>query len=123
MKDFGYGTILIPVNDQPLNENQIYQLTEKIAKETGIDFYGLTTGLSPKGIDLGSSYFITVNMPKILMFVGGSTSSASAGEMWHLFDQRCEIPVTLTETGNLSFNRTFEIQYHNFTRRGIPGVE
>jgi hypothetical protein len=41
-------------------------------------------------------------MPKILMFVGGSTSSASAGEIWHLFDQRYEIPVTLTETGNLS---------------------
>jgi hypothetical protein len=102
MKDFGYGTILIPVNDQPLTENQIYQLTEKIAKETGIDFYGLTTGLSPKGIDLGSSYFVTVNQSKILMFVGGSTSSASAGEIWHLFDQRYEIPVTLTETGNLS---------------------
>ncbi|KAF0235896.1 MAG: peptidase M14 carboxypeptidase [Prolixibacteraceae bacterium] len=102
MKDFGYGTIFIPANDQPLTENQIYQLAEKIAKENGIDFYGLTTGLSPKGIDLGSNYFVTINQPKILMFVGGSTSSASAGEIWHLFDQRYEIPVTLTETVNLT---------------------
>ena len=102
MKDFGYGTIFIPANDQPLTENQIYQLAENIAKENGIDFYGLTTGLSPKGIDLGSNYFVTINQPKILMFVGGNTSSASAGEIWHLFDQRYEIPVTLTETGNLS---------------------
>jgi hypothetical protein len=102
MKDFGYGTIFIPLNDQPLTENEIYKFTEKIAKEIGIDFYGLTTGLSPKGIDLGSSYFVTVNQPKILMFVGGSTSSASAGEIWHLFDQRYEIPVTLTETGSIT---------------------
>lgn len=102
MKDFGYGTIFIPANDQPLTENQIYQLAENIAKKTGTDFYGLTTGLSPRGIDLGSNYFFTVNQPKILMFAGGSTSSASAGEIWHLFDQRYEIPVTLTETVNLT---------------------
>jgi hypothetical protein len=102
LKDFGYGTIFISVNDQPLTENQIYQLTEKIAKENGIDFYGLKTGLSPKGIDLGSGYFVTLNEPKLLMFIGGSTSSASAGEIWHLFDQRYEIPVTLAETASLS---------------------
>ena len=102
LKDFGYGTILIPTNDQLLDESQIFNLVEKISKETGIDFYGLSTGLSPKGIDLGSGYFATLNQPKILMFVGGSTSSASAGEIWHLLDQRYEISVTLTETGNLS---------------------
>lgn len=110
MQEFGYGTIFIPVNDKLLNENQIYQLVEKIAKETGIDFYGLTTGLSPKGIDLGSGYFVTLNQPKILIFIGGSTSSASSGEIWHLFDQRYEVPVTLTETGSLS---TIELSKYN----------
>ena len=102
LKDFGYGTILIPTNDQLLDELQIFNLVGKISKETGIDFYGLSTGLSPKGIDLGSGYFATLNQPKILIFIGGSTSSASSGEVWHLFDQRYEIPVTLTETGSLS---------------------
>jgi hypothetical protein len=101
-EEFGCGTIFIPVTDQPLAENRIYQLIEKVAKETGIDFYGLSTGLSPKGIDLGSGYMVTVEQPKMVMFTGGSTSSAGAGEIWHLFDQRYEIPVTLTETSRLS---------------------
>jgi hypothetical protein len=101
LKDFGYGTILIPANDQRLDENQIFNLAERIAKETGIDFYGLSTGLSPKGIDLGSSSFVNLIKPEILLFVGGSSSSADAGEIWHLFDQRYNIPVTLVETTNL----------------------
>jgi len=116
LKDFGYGTILIPANDQLMNESQIFNLVEKISKETGIDFYGLTTGLSPKGIDLGSSYFIPVNQPKVLMFIGGSTSSASSGEIWHLFDQRYEIPVTLTETGSLS-----SIELSKYNTIVLPG--
>jgi len=104
---FSYGTMLIPIDNQTLNEMQIFNLAQTIAKETGIDFYGLSTGLSPQGIDLGSNSFVSINKPEILVFVGGSTSSASAGEIWHLFDQRYKIPVTLTETDKLqSLNLT-----------------
>jgi len=110
MKDFDYGTILVMVNDQPLDETQIFSLTEKIAKETGIDFYSLTTGLSPKGIDLGSNYFVNLTRPEILLFVGGSASSLDAGEIWHLFDQRYKMPVTLAETASLG---TIELSKYN----------
>ncbi len=101
LNDFTFGTILIAVNDQPLNENQIFNLVEKVSRENGIDFYGLSTGLSSKGIDLGSNSFVKLKKPEILEFVGGSTSSASAGEIWHLFDQRYKIPVTIAETSSL----------------------
>ncbi len=100
--DFSYGTILIPVNDQPLKEQQLFDLVVKTAKETGIDFYGLQTGLSPKGMDWGSDNFNVLRKPEILLFVGGSTRSGDAGEIWHLFDQRYQIPVTLVETGDLN---------------------
>ena len=102
LTDFTYGTILIKVNDQRLNEAQIFNVTEKVARENGIDFYSLTTGHSQKGIDLGSNSFVKVSKPVILEFVGGSTGSGSAGEIWHLFDQRYKIPVTITETNSLS---------------------
>ena len=101
-EQFTYGTILIPVSGQKLNENQIFDLISNIANKTGIDSYGLTTGLSPKGIDLGSNSFVPLNKPEILLFVDGSTSSRDAGEIWHLFDQRYKIPVTLVETKRLS---------------------
>ena len=102
LTDFTYGTILIKVNDQRLNEAQIFNVTEKVARENGMDFYSLTTGLSQKGIDLGSNSFVKVSKPVILEFVGGNTGSGSAGEIWHLFDQRYKIPVTITETNSLS---------------------
>ena len=100
-ESFTYGTILIPVHDQPLNANQIFELVGKTAKETGIDFYGLTTGLSPQGIDWGSNSFELLKKPEVLLFVGGSVSSSDAGEIWHLFDQRYQIPLTLVETDDI----------------------
>ena len=102
IEQFTYGTILIPVSGQKLNDNQIFDLITNIANETGIDFYGLTTGLSPKGIDLGSNSFASLNKPEILLFVDGGSSSRDAGEIWHMFDQRYQIPVTMTETERLS---------------------
>jgi hypothetical protein len=102
IENFTYGTILISVNNQRLNENQIFDLVSKIAMETGLDFYGLKTGLSPQGIDLGSNRFVDLKKPEVLLFVGGNTSSGDAGEIWHLFDQRYQIPLTLAETNDLN---------------------
>ena len=101
-EQFTFGTILIPVVGQTLNENQIFNLLGNISKDTGVDFYGLKTGLSPSGIDLGSNNFANLNKPKILMFIDGSTSSRDAGEIWHMFDQRFEIPITMAETNRLN---------------------
>ncbi len=101
-EQFSFGTILIPVSGQKLNREQIYNRIKKIAAETGVNFYGLTTGLSPEGIDLGSPAFVTLKRPEILLFIGGSTSSRDAGEIWHLFDQRYKIPVTLVDTRSLN---------------------
>jgi hypothetical protein len=101
-EDFTFGTIQVPVDDQVLNENQIFDLVSSVSKNTGIDFYGLTTGLSPNGIDLGSNNFEVLNKPEILLFVGGSSRSLDAGEIWHLFDQRYKIPITLVETESIN---------------------
>lgn len=101
VEDFSFGTILVQASEQQLNGTQIFDLISKIANETGIDFFSLQTGLSPKGIDLGSGNFANLNLPKILLFVGGSSSSRNSGEIWHLFDQRYQIPVTLAETSDL----------------------
>jgi hypothetical protein len=105
---FTYGTILVPVSDQRLLQQQVYQLVSKVAKKTGIDFYSLETGLSPSGIDGGSNSFELLKKPEILMLVGDGVSSRDAGEIWHLFDQRYKIPVTISESsevGRMNLNR------------------
>ncbi|WP_167613578.1 M14 family metallopeptidase [Maribellus sediminis] len=99
---FTYGSILVPVSDQKLSEADIFKLITSVAKNTGVDFYGLSTGLSPEGIDAGSNNFALLTRPEVLLFVGGDVRSSDAGEIWHLFDQRFHIPVTLVESGILS---------------------
>jgi hypothetical protein len=100
-ENFSYGSILETVNDQSKPAPAIHQLILSTARQTGIDFFALTTGLSPAGIDLGSGSFENLSKPNILLFVGGSTTSLDVGEIWHLFDQRYHIPVTIAGTENL----------------------
>lgn len=100
-ESFINGTILIPVPHQLLDEQEIYELVSDIAENSGIEFFGLSTGLSPLGIDMGSNSLSRLYRPEVLMFIGGSTSSGTAGEIWHLFDQNYGIPITLAPTDRL----------------------
>ena len=101
-EEFTYGTILVPAVGQDLNEEEIFSLVASVAKQSGINFYGLKTGLASKGIHIGSGSFVSLEKPEVLMLVGGSVSSRDAGEIWHLFDQQYKIPVTLADSDNLA---------------------
>jgi hypothetical protein len=89
---FNRGTILIPVDNQSKNQEEIYRLVLEVADKTGVDFFGVTTGRSAEGINLGSSSFILLNKPEILMAAGSGINSREAGELWHLFDNNYQIP-------------------------------
>ena len=108
METFPRGTILVPVHEQPLNDEELFGLISVLAEDTGIDFYGLTTGLSSAGISLGSNNFIALKKPVILMAAGSGVRSSEAGEIWHLFDQRFKLPVCLADPasfGSIDLNR------------------
>ena len=87
-KSFNYGTIIIPVNDQPLNTDQISTLISEIAASAGIDFFAVQTGQTSKGSDLGSNNMVQVKKPEVLMLAGTGADSREAGEIWHMFDQK-----------------------------------
>jgi len=101
-EEFTYGAILVPAAGQEMDEEEIFGLVTSVAQQTGIDFYGLETGLATKGIHVGSGSFVSLEKPEVLMLVGGSVGSRDAGEIWHLFDQQYKIPVTLAESDNLN---------------------
>ena len=115
-EEFTHGTILVPIPQQELSEEKIFNVVSEIAKKTGIDFYGLTTGLSPRGIDMGSGSFSRLEKPEVLMFIEGSTSSSLAGEIWHLFDQNYNIPIT-----NASSDRLCTIDLDRYNNIILPG--
>ncbi|MEQ8243261.1 M14 metallopeptidase family protein, partial [Fulvivirga sp.] len=102
-RKFSRGTILIPVEMQNKPASMISEYLKTLAAENGVDVYALKTGLDYQGVSLGSPSFINVEKPNIILLVGDGTSSYDAGEIWHLFDQRFDINVTLMPTD--IFNR------------------
>ena len=99
-KSFGYGTVVIPVQQQNLISEKLFETIQKASKDSGIDFYTVETGFSQKGIDLGSSSVVTVRKPKAMMLMGAGVFGNEAGEVWHLLDQRINMPITKIDIGN-----------------------
>ncbi len=96
-KDFDYGTIFIPVQDQKLNAADLYAFLQKVALKSSVHFFGTRTGLN-KGMDLGSNNFSNVSDKKVAIMVGDGISSSDAGEIWHLFDTRYDMKLTKLDT-------------------------
>ena len=99
---FDFGTYMIPVQNQSLNSDEIYNLLVEISSETGINVKSQSTGITD-GIDLGSNNFEIVKEPKIGLVVGEGVRSYDAGEIWHLLDTRFNIPITKLDVGDLGY--------------------
>lgn len=94
VRDFGYGTLVIPVSKQAISSDSLYQVITRHAKEYKVEVYSTKTGYSSRGIDLGSGNIRTLETPSALMWMEGGTSSYEVGEVWHLLDTRVNMPIT-----------------------------
>ena len=101
-KEFDFGTYLIPVQNQSMSSEDIYNKLLELSITYNINFKSQTTGIT-SGIDLGSDYFIIVNEPKIGLIVGDGVRSYDAGEIWHLLDTRYNIPITKLDVDDLRY--------------------
>jgi hypothetical protein len=63
--------------------------------------YTLKTGYSAGGIDMGSPYVRTLKKPEAALIIGTGVSAPEAGEIWHLLDQRLQMPVSKIDILNL----------------------
>lgn len=109
-QDFSYGTLVIPVQKQTMDQVSLLQILQSASDETGIPVHAATTGYASSGIDLGSRYNNPLEMPKAVMLVGDGTSSYETGFIWHLLDQRVKMPVTKLRT--INFNRADLSKYN-----------
>ena len=100
-KEFLPGSIFIPAGNQEKSKDEIAGLMQKTAMECGIDIYGVSTGFTDDGIDLGSPKMINIKKPEVMMVVGNGVSSYDAGEVWHLLDTRYDMPLSMVEVDRL----------------------
>jgi hypothetical protein len=88
-RTFARGSIVIPLGEayQTKPAEEIRQLIDVITREDAIDVYAVASGYT-EGHNLGSSAFSPVRKPVVAVL-------GTAGAVWHLFDRRYEIPVSL----------------------------
>ncbi len=109
-EEFGYGSILIPVSMQNKSEQEIYNIVQSIASRYSVNFHAIKNGNVSAGSDFGSSRFSALTKPSIALLVGQGVNALDAGEIWHLMDQRFNIPMSQLESG--TFNRVDLSKYN-----------
>ncbi|MDC1108984.1 M14 family metallopeptidase [Flavobacteriaceae bacterium] len=94
IKNFNYGSILIPVSKQKMSSEKLYKIIKTAQEKFNVPIYNSKSGFSIKGIDLGSNNF-RINKPvKVGLLVGEGVNSYEAGEVWHLMDTRIHMPLS-----------------------------
>lgn len=115
-KKFPGGTLLIPVQRQKQDADKLFAVLNALAEKHRLNIYATATGQSTSGVDLGSSRFWNIPRPRIAMVTGPGVNATDAGEIWHLLDQRMNIPATHLEPAQ--FNR---IDLNKYNTIILPG--
>jgi hypothetical protein len=115
-RKFNYGTLSVPVGIQTVSSDELYATVKRIAGKYGVPVQPVTSGNVSSGSDLGSSRFAVVVKPSIAMITGPGVNATDAGEVWHLLDQRMNIPASHLEPG--VFNRVDVNKYNTLIMVG-----
>lgn len=97
---FGYGTAIVQLQNQPVSEDELYNLMKESAERNGIEVHAFHTGLMDD-LDFGTPNNKLIKLPKVAMIVGKGMGIADNGEIWHMLDRRFGIPPTLIEFSTL----------------------
>ena len=100
-RNFPHGSIIIPVQQQTIDSDTLFEVIKQVSKSTTMDFFSVETGMNSKGVDLGSGSVRTIKPPKAIMLIGAGISGTEAGEVWHLLDQRIGMPISKVDLLNL----------------------
>ncbi|NOX69092.1 MAG: peptidase [Gammaproteobacteria bacterium] len=102
--EFGRGSIVISFDRQVVGRESIHEIMADIAAQDGVFVHAVTSGRSvigTAGPDLGGQFFRPLVKPDILLIVGRDMDWYNAGEIWHLLDERMNMPVTLRDRDRL----------------------
>jgi hypothetical protein len=121
------GSIIVGKGQSGATDQQLYNDLVKTAEESGIEIHAVTTGYTG-GVNIGSPSIDVLQKPEIAILVDGGVSSSDAGEVWHLLDQRFQMPATLLpvdrfNSADLSRYNVIVFSDGNYNQLGKSGVE
>ena len=98
-KAYDRGTLIVLKNGNAAN---LQAILTKQAETSFAAIDAIETGFMDKGPDIGSGDVRLIKAPKVALVTGEQTSSLAAGEIWHMFDQSLQYPLTLINATELS---------------------
>ncbi len=96
LDDFGRGTLVVPMAVQKKPLPTLEKLLQTLQRGGG-QIKPIFEGLTPNGPDLGSRHFSPVTLPNVALLVGQGVSAYQAGEVWHHFDTRLQMKLSLIQ--------------------------
>jgi len=90
-KTWPKGTLIVRANRNP---ESLHSRIGEMAREFAVDVTAVHTGLSDKGVDLGSRSFRAVQKPKIAIVGESPAASYSYGAMHYLFEREFGLDFT-----------------------------
>jgi len=94
-QDFGPGTLIIMQAGNTGLSGSLEKILSETSLKTGVSVQPISSGLVEKGYDFGSSRVHFIHPPRVALLSGTGVSAGEAGEVWHLFDQELEYPLTV----------------------------
>lgn len=102
IKDFGYGSLVIPIAIQTISGDSLYKIIKETAKLAKVNFTSTNTGFNVHGVDLGSNSIKGIKKPKVAIFTGNGISASEAGQVWFLLNDHLNLPVTKLDINGLA---------------------
>lgn len=96
------GTVVVTRAYQTQNWREVQQQLAQIATDNQLQVHAITSGLTPKGMDLGSRNLAPVNPVNVMMVVGTDANMYEAGEAWYYLDRHVGMPVSMVDTDRLN---------------------
>ncbi|PHR58259.1 MAG: peptidase M14 [Robiginitomaculum sp.] len=104
--DFKAGTIII----QPKEDHEHKTMQALLKAYPDVVVYGLSSGLTVKGPDLGSNEMKVIEKIRPALLIGKGVNAVEAGSMRYTVDHRFGIPLTL-----LDLDRVMSTDLQNYT--------
>lgn len=96
---FGPGTIIVNLGSNP---GSLHEDLQALSEAHGVEVFAAHSGLTEKGISLGSNHVRPVKKPAIVLVTGAPVFANDFGELWYLFEQELGIPITSIRASELA---------------------
>ncbi len=101
-KTFQPGSLVIPVAQQKIKRDSLVAVLREVSNTAQVTFVGVSTGLSIRGIDLGSNNIRAVRKPEALLVTGAGINSTEVGQLWFLLNKEIDFPISKVDISNLN---------------------